>query len=69
MEEFNWKGNMQNFEKYLKVQSCKLYNDKSIIASTEKTNIEIFAFIGVSVFKLLSPKVLFINTKLLQNYK
>ena len=47
----------------LKVQSCKLYNSKYMIASTQITNTEIFAFIAVLVFKLLSRKVLFINRK------
>ena len=42
---------------YLKVQSCKLYNDKYVIASTQIKNTEIFAFIAVLVFKLLSRKV------------
>ena len=46
----------------LKVQSCKLYN-KHMIASTQITNTEMFAFIAVVVFKLLSHKVLFINRK------
>ena len=47
----------------LKVQSCKLYNNKYMIASTQITNIEIFAFIAVLAFKLLSGKVLFLNRK------
>ena len=47
----------------LTVQSCKLYNNKYMIASAQITNIEIFAFIFVLVFKLLSRKVLFINRK------
>ena len=47
----------------LKVQSCKLYNNKYMIASTKIANTEIFAFIAVLVFKLLSGKVLFINRK------
>ena len=46
-----------------KVQSCKLYNNKYMIASTQITNTEIFAFVAVLVFKLLSRKVLFINRK------
>ena len=50
-----------NYNHCLKVQSCKLYNNKYIIASTEITNTEIFAFIAVLVFKLLSRKFLFIN--------
>ena len=33
------------------------------MASTQITNTEIFAFIAVLVFKLLSRKVLFINRK------
>ena len=47
----------------LKVQSCKLYNNKYMIASTQTTNIDIFAFIAVLVFQLLRCKVLFINIK------
>ena len=47
----------------LKVQSCKLYNNKCMIASTQITNTEIFAFISVLVFKILSRKVLFTNRK------
>ena len=45
----------------LKVQSCKSYNNKYMIASTQITNTGIFAFIAVLVFNLLSRKVLFIN--------
>ena len=47
----------------LKVHSCKLYNNKFIIASVKVTNTEIFAFIAVPVLKLLSRKVLFKNRK------
>ena len=47
----------------LKIQSCKLFNDKYVIASTQRTKIEIFAFIANLVFKLLSRKVLFIKRK------
>ena len=47
----------------LKVQSCKLNNSKYVIASIQITNTEIFAFISVLVFNLLSRKVLFINRK------
>ena len=47
----------------LKVQSCKPYNNKYMIALTQLTNTEIFAFTAVQVFKLLSGKVLFINKK------
>ena len=48
---------------HLKVQPCKLYNNKYMIVSTPLTNTEISAFIAVPVFKLLSRKVLFINRK------
>ena len=34
----------------LRVQSCKLYNKTYIIASTQITNTETFAFIAVLVF-------------------
>ena len=34
-----------------------------MIALTQKTNNEVFAFIAVQVFKLLSRKVLFKNRK------
>ena len=69
----------------LKVQSCKLYNNKYTIAPTQMANTDIFAFIAILVFQLLSRKVLFIHRKdnrnclfknianltdkLLQNYK
>ena len=45
------------------VQSCKLYNNKYMIASTQIRNTERFAFIAILAFKLLSRKVLFISTK------
>ena len=51
----------------LKVQSCKLYNNKYIIHSTQITNTEIFAFIAVLVFKLLGRQILFINEKNFRN--
>ena len=47
----------------LKVQSCKLYDNKYMIASTQIIHAEILAFISVLVFKLLSGKVLFTNRK------
>ena len=40
----------------LKVQSCKLYNNKYMIFSTQITNTEIFAFIAVLVFKSMNRK-------------
>ena len=45
----------------LKVQSCKFYTNKYMIASTEITNTEVLAFILVLVFQLFSYKVLFIS--------
>ena len=50
-------------EGYLKVQPCKSYNNKYMIALTQITNTEVFAFMTVLVFKLLSCKVLFTNRK------
>ena len=47
----------------LKVQSCKFYNNEYMIASTQIANTEVFAFIAVLVFKLLTRKVLFTNRK------
>ena len=44
----------------LQGQSCKLYNDKYMIAPTEITNTEIFAFIAVLVLKL-KLKFLFVD--------
>ena len=46
-----------------KVQPCKLYNNKHMIVSIQITNTEIFVFIAVQVFKLLSRKVLLTNRK------
>ena len=56
------------------VQSCKLYNNKYMIASaqitrTEITSTEIFVFIAVLVFQLLNLKVLFINRKKMETVK
>ena len=53
---------------YLKVQSCKFYNNKYIMASTQITNTESFVFKAVLVFKLLRHKVLFIKRKGNRNY-
>ena len=47
----------------LKVQSCKLYYNKFMFALTQIRNSEMFVFIAVLVFKLLSRKILFINRK------
>ena len=54
---------------YLKAQSCKLFNNKYMIASTQITNTEMFALIAVLVFKLLSRKILFINKNIKENIK
>ena len=37
------------------------FNNKNMIALTQITSTEMFAFIAVLVFKLISRKVLFIN--------
>ena len=47
----------------LKVHLCKLCNKKYMITSAQITNIEIFAFITVLVFELLSRICLLINKK------
>ena len=60
VEYFPWKC---LYKLVLKVQSCKLYDGKYMIASTQITNAEIFALIAVLVFKLLSSNILFINRK------
>ena len=52
---------------HLKVQSCKLYNNKYMIASTQITNTEILAFISVLVLKSSRRKALFTNRKRQQN--
>ena len=39
-----------------------------MIASTQITDTEIFAFIAVLVFRLLSRKVLFVNKKDIRDY-
>ena len=55
----------QSEEEFLKIldslQSCKLWNNKHMIASTQITNTEIFAFITVLIFKLLNRRVLLTN--------
>ena len=47
----------------LKLQSSKLCSNKHMIASTQTTNTEMFGFIALVVFKLLSRKVLLLNRK------
>ena len=46
----------------------KVYYNKYMIALTQITNTNIFAFIAVLVFKLLGRKVLFINRKDNRNF-
>ena len=46
-----------SLENSLKVQSCKWYDKKSMLASTQITNTEIFTFAAAVVFKLLSDKL------------
>ena len=53
----------------LKVQSCKSYNNKYMVASTQITNNEIFPFIAALAFKLLNRKVLFVNRKTIETVK
>ena len=55
--------------KTLEVQSCKLYNNQYIIASSQITNTEIVTFIALLVFKLLSRKILFIKEKTTETVK
>ena len=48
---------LQSFSSNLKVQSCKLYNKKyNMIALTQITNSEIFAFIAVLVLSYWTVK-------------
>ena len=53
----------------LKVQSCKLYCSKYMIASTQITNTEVFALIAVLISKLFSRKILFIKEKTIGSVK
>ena len=53
----------------LKRESWKLYNNKYVIASTQITNTEVFAFVAALVFKLLSRKTLFRNRKTTETVK
>ena len=52
---FSYKIRTLNKENAVKVQLCKLYNEKYVIASTQITNTDIFVFIAVPVFKLSEP--------------
>ena len=45
-------------KRFSKVQSCKLYNSKYVIASKQTTNTEIFAFIAVLVFQVIEPIII-----------
>ena len=62
-------SNKLRFYNELKVKSCKLYNDQYMMALTQITNAEIFAFLAVPGFKLLSRKVLFIKEKTIETVK
>ena len=62
LTKFTIENEKKGFE-MLKVPSGKLYNIKYMMASTQKINTEISAFIAALVFKLLSRKVLFITRK------
>ena len=59
-----WLDNTSLLRKfYLKVQSYKLYNKKSMIDSTQMRNTEIFTFIAVLVFKLIEPRIIVYRQK------
>ena len=51
------------------VQSWKLYNNEYIIASTQITNTEMFAFIAALLFKLLSSKFCLKTEKTIETLK
>ena len=53
----------------LRIQSCKLYNNKNMIASTQITNTEILAFIAVLAFKLFSIKFCLKTEKTIRTLK
>ena len=57
------------FYNELKVLSCKLYSNEYMIALTQIKSTEIFAFVVVPCFKLLSRKVLFIKEKTIEAAK
>ena len=52
----------------LKVQPCKLYNDKYMIAPAQITKTQIFPFIAVPAFKSLNRNVLLIDRKENRNF-
>ena len=61
---------VQNYHiELLKIQSCKLHNKKYMTTSTQVTKIDVFAFIAVLDFNLLSRKVLFLTDKDNRNVK
>ena len=53
----------------LKVQSCKWYNNKYVIASTQITNIEIFAFMAVLVLSYWAAKFCLKTENTIENVK
>ena len=52
---------LKTYGKAFTVQSCKLFNNKYMITSTQITNTEIFTFLAVLVFELFSRKILFMK--------
>ena len=62
LTKFTIENEKKGFE-MLKVPSGKLYNIKYMMASTQKINTEISAFIAALGFKLLSRKVLVLTRK------
>ena len=56
-------------DKVFKLQLCRLYINKYMIASTHITSTKTFTFSIVLVLQLLSRKVLFLNLKRRLNSK
>ena len=61
---------LQSFSSNLKVQSCKLYNKKyNMIALTQITNSEIFAFIAVLVLSYWTVKFYLPTWKVIETFQ
>ena len=61
---------LQSFSSNLKVQSCKLYNKKyNMIALTQITNSEIFAFIAVLVLSYWTVKIYLPTWKAIETFQ
>ena len=58
-----WPFDHIRYVQWLKVKSCKWYDNKYMITSTQITNTQIFAIIVALVLKILSHIVLLINRK------